>query len=85
MDWLDLLAVQGTLKMAPGPQGRGSLVGGHLWGRTESETTEAIWQQQQQPIRLVESALVFRVWHCLPPEQSFLFFFFDVDHFNSFY
>ena len=22
-------------------QGRGSLVGGHLWGRTESDTTEA--------------------------------------------
>ena len=28
-------------------QGRGSLVGCHLWGRTESDTTEAT--QQQQP------------------------------------
>ena len=27
-------------------QGRGSLVGCHLWGRTESDTTEATWQQQ---------------------------------------
>ena len=29
-------------------QGRGSLVGRRLWGRTESDTTEATWQQQQQ-------------------------------------
>ena len=29
-------------------QGRGSLVGCHLWGRTESDTTEASQQQQQQ-------------------------------------
>ena len=29
-------------------QGRGSLVGCRLWGRTESGTTEATWQQQQQ-------------------------------------
>ena len=26
--------------------GTGSLVGCHLWGRTESDTTEATWQQQ---------------------------------------
>ena len=26
----------------------GSLVGCRLWGRTESDTTEATWQQQQQ-------------------------------------
>ena len=30
------------------PQGRGSLVGCHLWGCTESDTTEATQQQQQQ-------------------------------------
>ena len=65
MDWLDLLAVHGTLKSllqhhsskasilhaqlsSPTPvflpwefQGQGSLVGCHLWGRTESDTTEA--------------------------------------------
>ena len=35
-------------------QGRGSLVGRHLWGRTESDTTEATWQQQQQRTMLGE-------------------------------
>ena len=29
-------------------QGRGSLMGCHLWGHTESDTTEATQQQQQQ-------------------------------------
>ena len=29
-------------------QGRGSLVGCGLWGRTESDMTEAIQQQQKQ-------------------------------------
>ena len=29
-------------------QGRGSLVGCLLWGRTESDTTEATWQHPQQ-------------------------------------
>ena len=29
-------------------QGRGSLVGCRLWGRTESDMTEATQQQQQQ-------------------------------------
>ena len=29
-------------------QGRGSLAGFHLWGRTKSDTTEATQQQQQQ-------------------------------------
>ena len=29
-------------------QGQGSLVGCHLWGLTESDTTEATWRQQQQ-------------------------------------
>ena len=33
---------QPTPVFLPGEsQGRGSLVGGHLWGRTESDTTEA--------------------------------------------
>ena len=35
--------------LLPGePQGRGGLVGCRLWGRTESDTTEATSQQQQQ-------------------------------------
>ena len=29
-------------------QGQGNLVGCCLWGRTESDTTDATWQQQQQ-------------------------------------
>ena len=29
-------------------QERGSLVSWRLWGHTESDTTEATWQQQQQ-------------------------------------
>ena len=37
---------QPTLVFLPGEsQGRGSLVGCSLWGRTESDTTEATWQQ----------------------------------------
>ena len=40
---------QPTPMFLPGePQGRGSLVGCHLWGRTESDTTDATQQQQQQ-------------------------------------
>ena len=40
---------QPTPVFLPGEsQGRGSLVGCHLWGRTESDTTEATWRQQQQ-------------------------------------
>ena len=36
-------------------QGRGSLVGCRLWGRTESDTTEATEQQQQQQQSLLYS------------------------------
>ena len=32
------------------PQGWGSLVGCRLWGRTEVDTTEETWQQQQEVI-----------------------------------
>ena len=40
---------QPTPVFLPGEsQGRGSLVGCHLWGRTESDMTEATQQQQQQ-------------------------------------
>ena len=38
---------QPTPVFLPGEsQGRGSLVGCGLWGRTESDTTEVTWQQQ---------------------------------------
>ena len=47
MDWRRKW--QPTPVFLPGEsQGRGSLVGCRLWGRTESDTTEAT-QQQQQP------------------------------------
>ena len=40
---------QPTPVFLPGEsRGWGSLVGCHLWGHTESDTTEATWQQQQQ-------------------------------------
>ena len=42
---------QPTPVFLPGEsQGRGSLVGCHLWGHTESVTTEATQQQQQQQL-----------------------------------
>ena len=40
--------MQPTPVFLPGEsQERGSLVGCRLWGRRESDTTEATWQQQQ--------------------------------------
>ena len=40
---------QPTPVFLPGEsQGRGSLVGCHVWGRRESDTTEVIYHQQQQ-------------------------------------
>ena len=33
--------------------GTGSLVGCRLWGPTESDTTEATWQQQQQHVHFI--------------------------------
>ena len=42
---------QPTPVFLPGEsQGWGSLLGCRLWGRTESDTTEATWQQQKQKI-----------------------------------
>ena len=38
-------------------QGQRSLVGGRLWGRTESDTTEATQQQQQQQQQVTELGL----------------------------
>ena len=46
---------QPTPVFLPGEsQGRGSLVGCRLWGRTESDTAEATQQQQQQQCQLWE-------------------------------
>ena len=44
---------QPTPVFLPGEsQERGSLVGCHLWGRTELDTTEATWQQQDNMYHL---------------------------------
>ena len=41
---------QPTPVFLPGEsQGRGSLVGCRLWGRTESDTTDVTWQKQLLP------------------------------------
>ena len=49
---------QPTPVFLPGEsQGQGSLVGCRLWGRTESDTTEATQQQQQQQCVYVTATL----------------------------
>ena len=51
---------QPTPVFLPGEsQGRGSLAGCRLWGRTESDTTEATWQQQQR----MHFDYTYEVWH----------------------
>ena len=52
-DWSDFTFMLWRRRWQPTPvfllgesQGRGSLVGCRLWGYTESDTTEATWQQQ---------------------------------------
>ena len=44
LGWEDPLEVPGE------SQGTWSLVGCHLWGHIELDTTEATYQQQQQPV-----------------------------------
>ena len=50
-------------------QGRGTLVGCRLWGRTESDMTEATWQQQQfcQILSWCAGFCRLVVSLCLPP------------------
>ena len=49
---------QPTPVFLPGEsQGQRSLVGCRLWGRTESDTTEVTWRQQQQHKRLAKECL----------------------------
>ena len=48
---------QPTAVFLPGEsQGQGSLVGCHLWGRTELDTIEVTQQQQQQQSMVMSSA-----------------------------
>ena len=43
-------------------QGRGSLVGCRLWGRTESDTTEATWQHVIKNFSKNDAYLLFILW-----------------------
>ena len=70
---------QPTPMFLPGEsQGWGSLVGCRLWGCTESDTTEATWQQQQQysvvwARSLQTHSLCLTQYHpmdCSPPDSS---------------
>ena len=72
---------QPTPVFLPGEsQGRGSLVGCHLWGRTESDTTGATQQQPQQQLmphflspitsQLHGSSFWGANMQCLPPRQA---------------
>ena len=55
---------QPTPVFLPGEsQGRGSLAGCRLWGHTESDTTEATWQQQQQQQQQVSDTCFILVEH----------------------
>ena len=55
---------QPTPVFLPGEsQGQRSLVGCHLWGHTESDTTEATWQQQQQQSSVVSVGVLLRSAH----------------------
>ena len=57
---------QPTPVFLPGEsQGRGSLVGCRLWGRTESDMTEATQQRQQQlRVSLRNTPSLRRLWSC---------------------
>ena len=53
-----------------GSQGRGSLVGCCLWGRTELDTTEVTWQQQQQIHQSVLLVVLYTTCDSLPKYLS---------------
>ena len=58
-----------TPVLLPGEsQGQGSLVSCHLWGRTESDTTEAMQQQQQQQQQQQHGVLKAQMlkWFAIP-------------------
>ena len=63
---------QRTPVFLPGEsQGRGRLVGCHLWGRTESDTTEATQQQHSlQPNKLLLLSHFSRVQLCAVPQMA---------------
>ena len=75
-----MILVQPTPVFLPGEsQGRGSLVGCRLWGRTESDTTEATRQQQQCPSKMQESRLIDIIsLICISPIWGFNIVFFFI-------
>ena len=46
-------------------QGQRSLVGCHLWGGTEPDTTEATWRQQQPKVLDLAYEVYFNFWKCV--------------------
>ena len=55
--------------------GMGSLVGCHLWGRTESDTTEVTWRQQQHvdgrhTEALCDDSCFLGRWSCLLAQRG---------------
>ena len=74
--------------MAPPPvflpgesPGQGSLVGGHLWGRTESDTTEATQQQQQHHLLEVAQAEVSYMYQTKVNRGTQMFYATDFTYF----
>ena len=58
---------QPTPVFLPGEsQGQRSLVGCRLWGSTETDTTEATWQQQQQLLSVLCSGICSPINGSLP-------------------
>ena len=73
---------QPTPVFLPGEsQGRGSLVSCSLWGRTESDTTEATEQQQQQQFAPLTPLLHLAPPSCLSPQVTTGLFFIPVSLF----
>ena len=66
---------QPTPVFLPGEsQGRRSLVGYRLWGRTESDMTEATQQQQQQHLAYFTKHNVLQIHLCCCKQQDFFLF-----------
>ena len=65
---------QPTPVFLPGEsQGQGSLMGCRLWGRTESDTTEATYQQQQQQLLCSRQILYVLSLLGIPSTPNFAF------------
>ena len=80
---------QPTPVFLPGEsQGVGSLVGCHLWGRTESDTTEVTQQQQQQCVYVNPNLPIYHTFSTLVTINLFstsLFLLCKIVHLYSFF